>query len=578
MAHDKGKALIAQLRDVLSVLEPYDDITGRTARLRRQALLREAAEAIAGTPGGANSLLRDVTGVNNVTAVRLCARYDLMVASNGASQSLSRGQREWAVNSISLLTPDASSSQIARMCSAGKRLCRSAESFASTGEPIYYAPASDYPGRKRLAASQDIADAWIDASAETSRTTADGTAVRAIQGGNARVARAISASKGCSMTTAYKYRPDNITLARKKTDLCSFCEGLRQVRRELVHAAIAAGAELTAPPQDAGQRDVADVGDRAVDFCRGLDVQPPGLPKLLDQYSALKWHEDMNVALEREMRDDFTRHPTVIFDYSSNVALSSLRGDTAEFFRKKSLSLFGAMVTKPRPSGGHSAFYVNVFSTTRSHTSRFAAAALKVALSTAMEHGAMPEDPDRICLYADKARHFVSRELAYEALLRLAPRCDDVSLTYHACHHGKTPLDAHFSHLKRAVDAIPVEKWPSDVSQIRSLVSDGVKHLGNSATVFLRDEDMPLHGRKRLLLQDIACVQRLRAVRSHNGGKMFTVEGKATQIRVQDLAGENDEEEAVHEATELDGGCSANIDSLCAKIEKQRKKRQRYTR
>lgn len=578
MAHKQARALIDHLRESLKDAVPYDMLTSRYALAERQSLLRLAAEAIAGTKAGSISLISSTAGVQNVTASRICSRYDLMVATNGSNQSLSREKREWAVNVISLLTPDASNAEVARMCKAGKRICASAEAFAETGDPIYVVPSSDYPGRKRAAIAEEIKEAWVDASAETSRRAADGTVIRAIQGGNARVARSICESKGCSITTAYKYRPANITLARKKTDLCSFCEGLRQVRRDLVASAIGAGAQLAAPPQTAGQRDLVDVGDRAAGFCRELEHATPETKKLLDHYSSLKWHEELNATLEAEMREDFLQHTTVVFDYSSNVALSSMRGDVAEFFRKRSLSLFGAMVTRPRSSGGYDAFYVNVFSPTKSHTSQFAAGALKVALGVAVEHGVVPECPGRICLYSDKARHFVSRELAYEALFRVAPQCDDVSLTYHACHHGKTPLDAHFSHLKRAVDAIPVEKWPADIGQVQQIVLDGLKHIANSATAFLTVDDLVPSGRKMLLLQDIACVQRLRAKRYGPGGKLLTVEGKSTPIRTKDCeAGiEAGVEADIEEECELEGGCSENIEALCAKIEKQKNKRRQY--
>ena len=574
MTHKQARALIDQIRESLKDEVPYEVLTSRNSLAGRQSLLRLAAEAIAGTKAGSISLISNTAGVQNVTASRICYKYDLMAATNGDNQSLSREKREWAVNALSLLTPDASNAEIARMCKAGKRICTSARDFGETGDPIYVAPSSDYPGRKRAAISEEIKEAWVEASTETSRRAVDGTVIRAIQGGNARVARSICESKGCSITTAYKYRPANITLARKKTDLCPFCEGLRQVRRELVGAAIGAGAQLVAPPQTAGQREMADVGDRAAVFCRELEHVSPATKKLIDHYSSLKWHEGLNATLEAEMREDLLHHTTVVFDYSSNVALSSMRGDVAEFFRKRSLSLFGAMVTRPRSSGGYDAFYVNVFSPTKSHTSQFAAASLKVALGVAVEHGVIPVCPHRLCLYSDKARHFVSRELAYEALFRVAPQCDDVSLTYHACHHGKTPLDAHFSHLKRAVDAIPVEKWPADIGLVQQLVIDGLKHVANSATAFLSVDDLEPCGRKMLLLQDIACVQRLRAKRYGPGGKLLTIEGKPTPIRTKDC--QVGIEAGIEEECELEGGCSENIEALCVKLEKQKDKRRQY--
>ena len=139
-------------------------------------------------------------------------------------------------------------------------------------------------------------------------------------------------------------------------------------------------------------------------------------------------------------------------------------------------------------------------------------------------------------------------------------------------------FDAHFSHLKRAIDAIPTEKWPADVDQVQDLVLGGIKHIANTATVFLSSNDLPAHGRKKLILKDIACVQRLRARRDALGGKVLTVENKVTMIRTQGCK-VGDEDDSLLEPggeTELSGGCNVNIQKLCERLEKQKKKRMKY--
>ena len=118
--------------------------------------------------------------------------------------------------------------------------------------------------------------------------------------------------------------------------------------------------------------------------------------------------------------------------------------------------------------------------------------------------------------------------MAHGVLFVVSKGVGNVSYTYHACYHGKTPLDAHFARVKQAIDQVAVEKWPSSEKLVLGLV----RKLGRTQAVFLDSGYESRVPRQKLIVRDISSVQKLRRVtspRSHQD-KLF-VEDTEIPIR-----------------------------------------------
>ena len=260
------------------------------------------------------------------------------------------------------------------------------------------------------------------------------------------------------------------------------------------------------PQEFAGQGEVVAPGKSAESYLRALGPRDEDVA-LLDNIKLLTWHEELNAGIRKKMGAQVAKIPTVCFDFSG-VQLKSTRGDAAEFYRPAKLSVFGMMITTPRKKGAYARTYVDVFAFSRDHTSSAAAASLKCGLERAVEEAAFPRKPENASFYSDKGKHFCSGELAWGILFQISEGWPRVPYNYHACYHGKTPLDSHFGRVKQKINGIAVEKWPKDKHGVEALVLAEVGTLENTLCVFLEDTYFS-DVRKKLVIPDISCVQEL---------------------------------------------------------------------
>ena len=524
--------------------------------------------------------MREVRGHDNKTAANIADTYAKVIKEAKKNrpkendQTMTRVQREWCINSLAFIACDLSLQDLGdRGIQMGRRLYESVKSFARSGDLIYCAPAENYQGRKRLRAEEGIQNAWVDSSQIVSRTNTQGENLRVAHGGKARVAASIVRNFQCSIASAYRYCPPVVVRSRKNTDLCLFCEALRKVRIECVRIANSRGGNFPLPGEFPGQGAVREPGNGAAHFLRPFATENPEIEKALEEFDVLMWHEGLNRTLTAEMKASCGKKMVVIFDFSGNVPLKGIRGDANEFFRPQSLSLFGAMIIAPVPGGEFTRNYVDVFSfDTASHTSNEGVACLQCALSCAREQKIVPLRPPEIAFWSDKAKHFCSGEMAHGVLFDVSKGVGNVSYTYHACYHGKTPLDAHFARVKQAIDQVAVEKWPSS----EKLVLGPVRKLGRTQAVFLDSGYESRVPRNKLIVRDISSVQKLRRVtspRSHQD-KLF-VEDTEIPIRT---ASQGEPEHTDPDLAVFRNLRNAPSADLCGKLKQQRTKLFRYLR
>ena len=204
-------------------------------------------------------------------------------------------------------------------CKIGDDLFRSIGDFNESTEIFYTTPGSNYPGRKRSRGADAAPSEWHASSHETPRLNAAGESLRVVPGGQAMVARTIMKKHGCSRTTAYGYKPKNISAAKKSSDLCIHCEAMRRTRLAIIGYSQSLGHSVKTPDPHAGQKDVAAVGDLAAKFCAESGGGSEEMSLALQQYDILKWHEAESVAAQVRLRQQQQQGPCIVFDYAANI-------------------------------------------------------------------------------------------------------------------------------------------------------------------------------------------------------------------------------------------------------------------
>ena len=494
-----------------------------------------------------------------------------------ASHSMTKHEREWAINSLSFLVRDVSLGVLRELgITVGRGLYESAKKFSRSDEPIYLTPPENFPGRKRLREAPQIEDHWVQGSQIVSRTDAAGANLRVALGGKAKVAKSIADKFNCSVATAYNYCPTAIVSSRKHSDLCVYCESLRKVRLECIRLANKYGAGISELGELAGQNEVRGPGNDAAEYLKDL-AHHEEVSQISRNLKTLTWRETLGRNLADDMRSTFGKRAVVCFDFSSSVRLASVRGDSDEFRRPISLSLFGLMFVAPTPDGGFVRKYMDVFSFGKAHTSAVAISMLDYGLAQGKKHKFLPTFNQEISFYSDKAKHFCSGEMSYGVLFEVSRGIRGCFYTYHACYHGKTALDAHFGQVKRTIANAPVARWPHTQREISDLVAESVDALSNTKAIFFRTEYLEKGERTKLIARDISCVQKFH--RRTDGGTLVNtliVEGTQTPIKTKSLLADELDEDDEAIARDLERHRESGADELRKKLLKQRKKLSYY--
>ena len=530
------------------------------------------------------AILRETCGPDNNTTWNILAKYKqiLAVTKNKEGRrkddhAMSRAERDWAVNALSFV--GASRPKLADLgFEVGKDLHNSVKDFVACGKAIYGAPADHFSGRKRHRCAEAVVDKRVDASLLVGRKKRNGADLRAVHGGKARVAQTITRQFEVSLATAYRYCPPNVVSGAKYTDLCVYCEALRDLRLKSVRLAKIQGLDI--PDLD----EAAGPGRLAEQFLRE-NAESEDVSELLSAVAILTEHENLGVKLREKMLGEYNLRFVAVFGNSSNVSSRSIRGESDEFYNVAALSLFGVMFVVPDGGGGHRKYYVDVFSHRKRHTSEDAAASLHCAMGCFVGNWAVGGIPQDMSFYSDKGKHFASGEMAYEVLFRISADAARVSYTYHACYHGKAALGGHFARTKDRIAKIKVCKWPRTQEAVEKLVIDSYRNEDQVRATFAAGTHRRGGGRVKLIIPGISSVQHMERVTDPESNQdILTVEGKNLTVRTRpagpDRAADtsDDEEDDGAQDAAKDAVALGKTRALCKTLTNQKRHLLFYTR
>ena len=196
------------------------------------------------------------------------------------------------------------------------------------------------------------------------------------------------------------------------------------------------------------------------------------------------------------------------------------------------------MFTVPQAQGPPLAWYYHVLTLDRRHTAAAAVSYLAKAISALVEDGIIKCTKDPITMFCDNASVFASGEMAYGALHVAAGESERPTLCYHACYHGKTPLDANFAHVKAAIGQLDVERWPTDEDGIRQAIQgrcassfrDGGEEdegpvMARTKFIWFPSSDELYSPRRRLAIRDISCITDITLYRTGDERVVDTLSG-----------------------------------------------------
>ena len=577
------------LEDAGILVTPFSVLKGRNNVQNRLRLAERALALIAGEDH--RELARELCGHDNKTASKIAAKYGEICGRSAKRRAqggkegdfaMTKNEREWVVNSLSFVVPEIGFNKMGEAgFPVGRGLYESISDFVRGGEAIYITPPENHPGRKRLPGAAEIKACWLQGSHVVSRTNSQGENLRVTPGGRAKVARTITETHKCSVATAYNYCPPIVVGSRKHTDLCIYCEALRKVRLDCVRLANKYGAGMDQLGEFSGQGEARSPGNQAGSYLKSFAGGDEEAAQVLDQLETLSWHETLEQTLAAKMESESKRMVVVCFDYSGAVKLTGYRGGANEFFQPTHLTLFGLMAHVPDGKGGFSRKYIHVFAFENTHNSRKAVDSLKCGFDCAKEAKLIPASIRDISFYSDKGRHFCSGEMAYGVLFDISRASTNAYFNYHACYHGKTPLDGHFAKVKQLVGEIPVAKWPRSKDLIQKLILGAVNGLPNTVGTFLEDSETCAGARKKLVVQYISAVQKFhRFTCPQTGSQTLAVENTKIPIRTTEIWPAESGEDVQIEPPEGSnvGRPESSATQMCDKLKKQKRKMARYQR
>ena len=557
------------LRAALQAHAPYSDLRCDKQRRARAECLRQFADVI--SMGCGRQLLRDACGPDNETARKIVSRVELVRNANATGTTMSKSCREYVVNALSLLVPGVSRQWLRDAgCAVGKDLYATVKSFAASSTLVFESTQSATLGRPEKFSASRIRDAWSVETRDTGRVKADGSSLLTYAGGKRRALCAVMQSASCTRWAALKHRPENITRAKKKTDLCPLCEALRVVRRELVAAACAQGASIKPPHAEAGHRDYAGPGDEAAAFLANSGCPDVDVLERINRLPVLKWHEGEVAQSIARYHGARRKGVTVTLDFASRLELRSARGDSREWRRPHVVGHFGMALT--RPSGDkYDTFFFDVFFFGLQQSSNVASVCIEEAVRHAKAAGLLLDADSEVAIFSDRGKHFASGEFVCAALLHAFSGMARVTMNYFASYHGKNPLDAHFGQVKQQVGAEFVEKWPLDKAMVQGRVVEAAERVSGTRATFLIGNKHAWRERRALKLQWISSVRTLEVVTAPEGGPQLYVDGALTPIQ-EDVVARKSAQDDDNGWSGGGRGCEVDVGALCNQLIRHQKR------
>jgi hypothetical protein len=322
--------------------------------------------------------------------------------------------------------------------------------------------------------------------------------------------------------TIRNHKPPECQHVTRGTDLCPYCESARAIRARALK--LDASTPRTEVMQQWGAADAATKNS--------LGASDQELLWVLEKHENLK--QRLQQRFEDAIADMAADDAVAVCDYAANVPLTSVRGDSWEFFNVTTIALFGLQLF--RPGGVTHTFYVVDFNTRVRKTALHAVRCVKTCW-VAMEE----MWPGTICnfeLWSDTARSLRCGMYHASILQGGAEEFDTIATRHFAEYHGKTVLDQRFSCAKRVLGEIDAARLKSGQEDAKTRVKEALESLGSTTCHFLADSTLP-----KLKIRGCALWRTIHSIFRAEDGK-FYVNWSTAEHKFMKITGVVEEEQS----------------------------------
>ena len=386
---------------------------------------------------------------------RKCSRYDNRTADAVRAQfeslpkkRLAKESREAAIRALAPLAgiPLAEAQRLG--FHVERSLWASAQDYASRGPASK--PSDKRGGRADHELAGRITEEWVGRSFEG----AGGRRVfyktqQEIAGEIADDVTKLFPGAAPVISTAVKYKPQEVRRAKRPTDLCPICEEIRRLQLRLAKRYGAAWEAADARDlEEARQREAAKLfAPLAAEAKKASDPDYAAvevLRKHMDLANSLKEH---CVEMVKFCPDE--DKIIMVADWAGEITVKSHREDAYEYFNPQPLQMLGALVSIYNGSKERETKYLHACDPRPTVTkSAFRSATgieqcVRIASEMHVERHKKP--PKSVEIWMDAARRFRSKLITYHLLWGAdVAETLEIGLRFFAERHGKSPLDATF--------------------------------------------------------------------------------------------------------------------------------------
>ena len=394
------------------------DVSGKTARGKR-AEATDMLQEIAGSCADARLLASDIVGHDNKTTALLVQAFN--ECEQGSSEHI-------RMQKVALLYPLRSLpfTLIKSLgFNVGKDLWHTVQSY----NPFLFQEAcksSSLSGRKKAPETDEVKKAWLSVSHETS------TDKMLFYGTRKQAALQVRRATRSKFTTRtiLNYRPRCVIFTSKPTDLCPICVQLKRLQKSL------------------STQTSSDLSGMRVQIQKKINI--------------LLRHKKCVSGRRSFFSNLFKNGPpgslTMCIDWCSPVKVTSVSGTSDEYYKPSFCQMIGAHASYKSPDGTYKTAYVHAYGPVGVYSSKDAAFTCNVTffLVRKVFEVLCSVPPTSINMWFDTARHFKNKIMLHElpsAIFReFSPQ--EITISYHCSHHGKTSLDGSFRRGQSWVEAM----------------------------------------------------------------------------------------------------------------------------
>ena len=252
-----------------------------------------------------------------------------------------------------------------------------------------------------------------------------------------------------------KLQPLNVSLGKRKTDMCSLCES---------------GKGLSAQLQ---KRQKAN-------HLEEISEKTKQNLELFNFHRELK--KTQNLEFKKQTENCKSGEAIIVMDFKENLRIGVGPVEIGkQFFQKTQVTVLGYVLFVGQPDGTVLKHHVDVLSYDLSHDSYFTGKALSHALDEMRKLTRVPVK--LISFWADCGPHFRSKELLAVLLKDIPSRYDcQVLINFFAEGHGKNPCDSHFSHIGTAVKQQMLRKDVKTLENVKTAIQNYFRNSNTSVT------------------------------------------------------------------------------------------------